>query len=103
MVLKRPIRIKHETNIDFDRLISDSEHGRLPRNLSKAMTRPAYAYTSAEQKKIFKQSVCVGCGYFYKTEEMPREDCMFPWFDPEDYDVAAYEYLPCKEGIDESD
>lgn len=48
---KRPLRIKHEINVEFDRLLFDEEHGRLPRHLSKAMTRPAYAYTSMQQKK----------------------------------------------------
>lgn len=84
-------------------IYKQENHGR-PINLSKAMTRPAYAYTSAQQKLIFKQSACLSCGYYYKTEEMPKEECIFPWDDPQDYDMAAYDYLPCKgEGIDETD
>lgn len=104
MTKRSPIKIKHEINVEFDKLISDSEHGKLPRNLTRAMTRPAYAYTSAQQKLIFKQSACLSCGYYYKTEDMPKEECMFPWYDPQDYDMAAYDYLPCRgEGIDETD
>lgn len=95
---RRPIKIKHEINVEFDKLLNDADHGRLPRHLSKFMTRPAYAYTSAQQKTIFRQSTCDSCSYYYKAEEKPKEECTFPWDDPEDYDLAAYDYLPCKEG-----
>ena len=99
MSYKRPYaKIKHEYNPAFDRLLHDANQGKLNKRLSAFMTRPAYAYTSMEQKRIYKQNPCNGCGYYYKTDNMPKLDCTFPWDDPKDYDKAVYDYLPCMEG-----
>lgn len=46
--------------------------------------------------------MCEPCGY-YKENELNKLECQFPWFDPEDYDLAAYDYLPCKEVDHEED
>lgn len=90
-----------ERSNDFaiDGMIYMQEQGRKDIKLSKAMTRPAYAYTKAQQRQVIKPPMCEGCGYYYQAEEMPKPDCTFPWFNPEDYDLAAYDYLPCKEGL----
>lgn len=98
MTQKRPFaKIKHELNPDFDKLVNDAEQGRLTRHMSAFMTRPAYAYTKAEQKQIYKTPVCETCGYYREPDILCKKECCFPWFDPEDYDIAAYDYLPCKE------
>ncbi len=86
---------KHQYNVEFDKLISDQEHRRLPKTLSRAMTRPAYEHTSAEQKKLFRE--CQACGY-YKQNELGKFECQYPWYNPDDYDRVLYEFLPCKEG-----
>lgn len=41
---------KHEYNNSFDKLLNDADHNRLSKNLSSFMTRPAYQYTSLQQK-----------------------------------------------------
>ena len=89
-----------ERSNDFaiDGMIYMQEQGRKDIKLSKAMTRPAYAYTRAEQKQIFQTPLCEPCGYFRENEQNKLE-CQFPWFEPQDYDLAAYDYLPCKEGL----
>lgn len=87
----------------IENMIYLQEQGRLPMRLSRAMTRPAYAYTSMEQKRIYQCSVCDPCGY-YRENELNKLECQFPWEEPEDYDMAAYDYLPCMEGAkDEGD
>lgn len=49
--MKRAFKdIKHEMNPAFEKLISDSEHGRLGR---RPVVRPAYAYTSQCFDKCF--------------------------------------------------
>lgn len=80
----------------IENMIYMQEQGRKEARLSKAMTRPAYAYTRAEQKKIFQTPLCEPCGY-YRENEHNKFECQFPWFEPQDYDLAAYDYLPCKE------
>lgn len=83
----------------IDGMIRMEELGRKEVQLSDWMKRPAYAGTKLEQKTIYHEQVCKSCGYYYKTADMPKEDCMFPWFEPQDHDIAAYDYLPCKEGL----
>lgn len=87
-----------ERSNDFaiDGMIYLEEQGRKEISLSKAMTRPAYAYTRVEQKRIFQKPLCEPCGY-YRENEQNKLECQFPWDDPQDYDLAAYDYLPCKE------
>lgn len=80
----------------IENMIYLQEQGRKEVRLSKAMTRPAYAYTRAEQKQIFQTPLCEACGYFRENEQNKLE-CQFPWDEPQDYDLAAYDYLPCKE------
>lgn len=82
----------------IENMIYLEEQGTKERKLTKAMTRPAYAYTRAEQKQIFQTPLCEPCGYFRENEQNKLE-CQFPWLDPQDYDLAAYDYLPCKEGL----
>lgn len=94
---------KHEYNPAFDRLLHEAEHNRLSKNLSKAMTRPAYAYTSLEQKNVYQNAKCEPCVYFRKSDSGKKKECQFPWDDPEDYDLAVFDYLPCKEGKNEKD
>lgn len=90
-----------ERSNDFgiDGMLYMQEQGRKEIKLTKAMTRPAYAYTKAEQKNIFKRPICESCGYYMEPDVGKDKDCTFPWADPEDYDLAAYDYLPCKEGL----
>lgn len=95
--------LKHETNIDFDRLLNDAEHGKLKKNLSSFFTRPAYKGTSMETRTVFKEDKCKGCSYFYKQCDMPEEKCMFPWWDPAEHDEAVLPYLPCQEDKDENE
>ncbi len=83
----------------IENMIYMQEQGRKEIRLSKAMTRPAYAYTKIEQKRVIEPPMCEGCGYYIQAVDMPKPDCTFPWFDPQDYDLAAYDYLPCKEGL----
>lgn len=97
---KRPFaKIKHELNPVFDKLVNDSANGRLKGPLSPFMTRPAYKFTKAEQKTIHQPSTCESCGYYREPDVGKDKDCTFPWFAPEDYDLAAFDYLPCKEGL----
>ena len=84
-------------NYAIDNMLVAEERGKKQVKLSKAMTRPAYAYTKAEQKQIYKTPVCEACGYFKEPDIGAKKDCCFPWLDPEDYDLAAFDYLPCKE------
>ena len=98
MSTKKISSIRHDYNPTVDKLLQDHEHGRLTDRLSNFMTRPAYAYTSMEQRQIFERPMCEPCGY-YRENEQNKLECQFPWFDPEDYDLAAYDYLPCKEGL----
>lgn len=86
--------IKHEHNMDFDRLLVDAERGALGEKFSPFMTRPAYAHTSMEQKAIFPKNKCRDCGYYLKNE-LGKEECTFPWFDPQEHDYEVYPYLPC--------
>ena len=81
----------------LDNMIYMQEQGRKQVRLTRAMTRPAYAYTRAEQRTIHEPLICDGCGYFMEPYEGKDKDCTFPWAEPEDYDLAAYDYLPCKE------
>lgn len=94
--------VKHSYNLDFDKLISDQNHDRLPRELSKAMTRPAYEHTTIEQKNIYNNRICSSCGY-YKMDVRGRKHCQFPWDAPGKYDKVLIEFLPCKEDKDEKD
>lgn len=82
----------------IENMIYLQEQGRMQIKLSRAMTRPAYAYTRLEQKRIFQTPLCEPCGY-YRENEQNKLECQFPWAEPEDYDLAAYDYLPCKEGL----
>lgn len=91
---KKISEIRHDHNTAFDKLLVDSDRGALGEKLSKFMTRPAYAHTSMEQETIFPQNKCRPCGY-YLQNEMGKEECQFPWLDPQDYDLAAYDNLPC--------
>lgn len=91
---KKISNIKHEHNTDFDRLLIDAKRGALGEKFSSFMTRPAYAHTSMEQKTIFPRNKCRQCGY-YQENELGKEECTFPWFDPQDYDIAVYDNLPC--------
>lgn len=92
---KKMSSIAHDFNPDMDRLLNDAAHGRITGKLSDFMTRPAYAYTSMQQKKIFPKSGCESCGYFCETEFW-KKICIYPFEDPDDYDKAAFEYLPCR-------
>ena len=82
----------------IENMIYLQEQGRMQVKLSRAMTRPAYAYTSIQQKRIFPKNECDRCGYWKKTEFWERV-CTYPFENPSDYDLAAYDYLPCKEGL----
>lgn len=87
----------------IDNMIYLQEQGIRKSKLSKAMTRSAYAYTKAEQKRIFKANPCDRCGYFEEPEIGFDKVCKFPWLAPEEYDEAVYNYLPCVEAIYEED
>lgn len=100
---KKISEIKHDYNVSFERLLVDADRGALGEKFSSFMTRPAYAHTSMEQKAIFPKNKCRDCGY-YLENELGKEECTFPWFDPQDYDLAAYDNLPCgKEAHHEMD
>lgn len=87
-------KIRHEHNPGFDILLHDNDRGKLSKKVSKFMTRPAYAYTSLQQKSVFPQNPCDRCGYWKETEFWQKV-CTFPWDSPEDYDEAVANYLPC--------
>lgn len=93
-------KLKHNHNLAFDHLLWEAEHARLPRELSKAMTRPAYKSTSLEQRNLF--SKCDRCGY-YKMSDSGKKKCQFPWNEPQEYDKVLIDYLPCKEDKNEKD
>lgn len=100
---KKISEIKHEYNPAFDNLIIDADRGALGEKFSRCMTRPAYAYTSMEQERIFPKSECDRCGYFRRTEFW-KKVCTYPWDDPGDCDEAVVKYLPCqKEARHEED
>lgn len=100
---KKVSEIKHDHNNSFDQLLIDADRGALEEKLSPFMTRPAYAHTSMEQKKMFPENRCRLCGY-YLENEFGKEECQFPWNDPQDHDLAAHPYLPCvKEADHEED
>ena len=95
--------LKHETNIDFDRLLNDAEHGKLKKNLSSFFTRPAYKGTSMETRTVFKEDKCKACAYYQEPDIIGDKECCFPWFDPQEYDEAVFDYLPCQEDKDENE
>lgn len=95
---KTPIA-ERMSDLRIDGMLYMQEQGKKEILLSKAMKRPAYAYTKAQQRQVIKSFICEGCGYYYQAENMPKADCTFPRDNPEDYDLAAYDYLPCKEGL----
>lgn len=95
--------MKHEYNSAFDHLMVDADRGALGDKLSPFMTRPAYAHTSMEQKRVFPENICNECAY-YMENELNKKVCHFPWFDPQEFDVAVHPYLPCvKEAEHEED
>ena len=100
---KKVSNMKHEHNTAFDKLLVDADRGALGEKLSGFMTRPAYAHTSMQQKKIFPKNKCEKCGYWRETEFW-KKVCTYPFDDPEEHDEAIYEYLPCvKEARNEED
>lgn len=90
-------KMRRNHNLAFDQLLWEADHARLPKGLSKAMTRPAYKSTSLEQKTIYTR--CDSCGY-YKMSESGKMRCQYPWDEPQEYDRVLLDYLPCKEGHD---
>lgn len=78
-------------------MIYMEEQGKKERKLSSFFTRPAYAGTSLEQKEFKSGCKCEPCPYYREPGEGRKKDCQFPWLNPEEYDLAAYDYLPCKE------
>lgn len=84
-------------------LLHDYDRGKVEKNLSKFMTRPAYAYTSIQQKSAFPKNICNECAY-YMEDELNKKVCQFPWFNPQEFDVVVHPYLPCvKEDKHEED
>ena len=59
---KRSVRgnSKHKYNVDFDRLLSDHEHGQLRTRCDYSVIRPAYAYTSQCMNERWKEGVTPG-------------------------------------------
>lgn len=94
---------RHDYNTTFDKLLHDADTGNLSSKLSDFYTRPAYAYTSIEQKNVYQNAKCEPCVYFRKSDSGKKKECQFPWDAPEDYDLAVFDYLPCKEGKNEKD
>ena len=91
------------SDFGIDGMIYMQENGRKAVHLSSFMMRPAYAYTKAEQRTIRKSSICEPCGYYGESEIDHNMECQYPWDDPQDYDLAVQEYLPCKEADYEKD
>lgn len=91
---KKVCQMKHEFNSAFDHLMVDADRGALGEKLSPFMTRPAYSHTSLEQKKIFPENKCRKCGYYTENVYF-KEECSFPWMDPQECDLATQPYLPC--------
>ena len=83
----------------IENMIYLEEQGRKKRHLSRCMTRPAYAYTNQEQKFLFAPPECEPCGY-YQESEIGDMECTFPWDNPDDYDTAVFDYLPCQREVD---
>lgn len=56
---KRGVRenTKHKYNTDFDRLLSDHEHGQLRSRCDYSVIRPAYAYTSLCMNERWKEGI----------------------------------------------
>lgn len=85
-------------NYAIDNMLVAEERGKKAVKLSGFMTRPAYAHTKAEQKTIFESDKCEACAYYREPDVIGDKECCFPWFDPQDYDEAVFDYLPCQEG-----
>lgn len=62
------VRIKHEYNNAFDRLVFESDNKRLNTKLSDFMTRPAYAGTRIEQRDMFSANKCMRCTHWKKSK-----------------------------------
>lgn len=79
---------------ELENILYAAEHGKLNHNLSPFFTRPAYSGTKASVGGV-GECICNECPYYGTTESGLNKKCLFPWFEPQDHDVAAYEYLPC--------
>lgn len=100
---KKMSTVKREYNNAFDKLLVDADRGKLEPKLSNFMTRPAYFGTSLEQKTIFSKNICNECSYYFENE-MHKEDCQYPWSEPQEYDIEVHPYLPCiREGQNEEE
>ena len=81
----------------LEKIMRDVDSGRLKGKTNWFMDHPAYYKTSIEQKDPRKKSPCALCGYYKEPEPGRRKACRFPWDNPKDYDMAAFDFLPCRE------
>lgn len=87
---------KHEFNTDFDRLLSDADHGRLKVDHRATFERPAYYGTSQCIGRNAKTYDCKECPYFHRLTDEPKKSCKYPWDDPDEAAMEVIEFLPCQ-------
>lgn len=83
----------------FEKLMRDMDSGKVRKTKNWFADHPAYYGTSIQQKDPRKKNKCEDCPYYEEPEIGFKKVCQFPWFDPQDYDTAALEYLPCQEAM----
>lgn len=81
----------------FEKLMRDMDTGKVKKTNNWFADHPAYYGTSIQQKDPRRKKPCLDCTYFRPPEPGLRDRCQFPWMDPQDYDTAVLEYLPCQE------
>lgn len=90
-------RITHEfSDGTFEKIMRDMDTGKIKKTENWFMDHPAYYGTSIQQKTAKRQNKCEKCPYFEEAEPGLKKVCKFPWMDPQDYDMAVAEFLPCK-------
>lgn len=80
----------------LDKIMKDIDQGKIKKNKSWSATHPAYYGTSIQQKEPIKPIRCEKCIYFREPATGLKKRCQFPWNDPQEYDKAIIEFLPCK-------
>lgn len=90
-------RITHDySDGTLEKIMRDVDSGKLKGKSNWFMEHPAYYGTSIQQKDPRKKNKCEECSYYEEPELGFKKVCQFPWFDPKDYDMAVFEFLPCQ-------
>lgn len=93
---KRISETKHEYNTDFDKLLSDIDHGKVSTDKSPFFTRPAYYGTKQCVKPPAAVKNCNDCAYFFQKDDDYKKRCRFPWNNQKEWDKVVFNNLPCQ-------